>query len=119
MKHDDLNALWRPDIAGFVLRLDPNGTTLNIDVDHGRPNAWRVEPYYKQIKLWSEVFPSKGLVLIHATDGLWVVTPTEDLNIPNPKRGDTLETGMEDSLFGPRPFVRIIPQKKTPARRRA
>ncbi|OYW79148.1 MAG: hypothetical protein B7Z26_08540 [Asticcacaulis sp. 32-58-5] len=119
LKHEDLNALWRPDIAGFVLRLDPNGTTLNIDVDHGRANAWRAEPYYSQIKLWSEVFPTQGLVLIHSKDGLWVVTPTEDLNIPNPKGGDTLETGMEDSLFGPRPFVRVIPQKKTPARRRA
>ncbi|WP_443747967.1 hypothetical protein [Asticcacaulis solisilvae] len=113
LKHDDMNGLWRPDHAGFVLRLEPNGTTLAIDVDHDRPDAWRREPYYSQIKLWSEVMPkNEGLVLVYAPEGLYVVTPMEDLFLKAPKRGDILETGMEETLFGVRPFARVIPARE-------
>lgn len=113
LKHDDMNGLWRPDHAGFVLRLEPNGTTLAIDVDHDRPDAWRREPYYSQIKLWSEVMPkSEGLVLVYAPEGLYVVTPMEDLFLKAPKRGDILETGMEETLFGIRPYARVIPARE-------
>ena len=122
IKHDDMNGLWRPDVAGFVLRLEPNGTTLDIDVDQDRPDHWRREPYYSQIKLWSEVMPKgEGLVNVYAPEGLYVITPMEDLFLKAPKRGDILETGMEMSLFGLRPFARVIPAKevKAQARRRA
>ncbi len=113
LKHDDMNGLWRPDHAGFVLRLEPNGTTLAIDVDHDRPDAWRREPYYNQIKLWSEVMPkNEGLVLVYAPEGLYVVTPMEDLFLKAPKRGDILETGMEETLFGIRPYARVIPARE-------
>ncbi len=110
LKHDDMSGIWRPDHAGFVLRLEPNGTTLAVDVDPARPNAWRVAHYYEQLKIWSEVMPrNEGLVLVYAPEGLYVITPMEDLFLKAPKRGDILETGMEQSLFGPRPFARVIP----------
>jgi hypothetical protein len=113
LKHDDMNGQWRPDHAGFVLRLEPNGTTLAIDVDHDRPDAWKREPYYSQIKLWSEVMPkNEGLVLVYAPEGLYVVTPMEDLFLKAPKRGDILETGMEETLFGIRPYARVIPARE-------
>jgi len=113
LKHDDMNGLWRPDHAGFVLRLEPNGTTLAIDVDHDRPHAWKREPYYSQIKLWSEVMPkNEGLVLVYAPEGLYVITPMEDLFLKAPKRGDILETGMEETLFGVRPYARVIPARE-------
>jgi hypothetical protein len=113
LKHDDMDARWRPDVAGFVLRLEPNGTTLCIDVDFDRPDAWRAEPYYSQIKLWSEIMPkNEGLVLIYVPGGLYVVTPMEDLYLKTPKRGDILETGMEQTLFGPQPFARVIPARE-------
>ncbi|MFN3806390.1 hypothetical protein [Asticcacaulis sp.] len=110
LKHDDLNGLWRPNTAGFVLRLEPNGTTLNVDVDPARPDAWRQAPYYAQFKLWGEgILRSESLVVVHAPEGLYVVTPDEDLFLRTPKRGDILETGMEMTLFGPRPFARVVP----------
>ncbi len=113
LKHDDMNGQWRPDHAGFVLRLEPNGTTLAVDVDHDRPDAWRREPYYSQLKLWSEVMPkNEGLVLVYAPEGLYVITPMEDLFLKAPKRGDILETGMEETLFGVRPYARVIPARE-------
>jgi len=113
LRHDDLNGLWRPDHAGFVLRLEPNGTTLAVDVDPDRPNDWRRPYYYDQLKQWSEVMPkNEGLVLVYAPEGLYVITPMEDLFLKAPRRGDILETGMEMSLFGLRPFARVIPARE-------
>lgn len=122
LRHDDMGPLWRPDVSGFVLRLDPNGTTLNIDVDHDRPRAWMRDPYYNQIKQWSEVIMNgEGLVLVYAPEGLYVISPEEDLFLKAPKRGDILETGVEQTLFGPRAFARVIPAKdhKKTAHRKA
>lgn len=114
LKHPDMGPLWRPDLAGFVLKVEPNETTLSVDVDHDRPFAWRLEPYYSQLKKWSEVFiKGEGLVLVYAPEGLYVLTPEEDLFLKTPKRGDILETGMELTLFGPKPFARVIPNKHT------
>jgi len=113
LKHEDMTALWRPDICGFVLRLEPNGTTLAIDVDPDRPDAWRQTHYYNQLKIWSEVMPkNEGLVIVYVPDGMYVITPMEDLFLKAPKRGDILETGMENSLFGLRPFARVIPARE-------
>ncbi|MGN6425058.1 MAG: hypothetical protein ACTHLA_17310 [Asticcacaulis sp.] len=113
LKHDDMNALWRPDVCGFVLRVEPNGTTLAVDVDPDRPHDWRRAHYYDQIKIWSEVMPkNEGLVLVYAPEGLYVITPMEDLFLKAPKRGDILETGMEPSLFGMRPFARVVPARE-------
>ncbi len=119
LRHDDMDGRWRPDVAGFVLRLEPNGTTLDIDVDHDRPDAWRQEPYYSQMKKWSEVMPrNEGLVVVYAPEGLYVITPQEDLFLKSPKRGDILETGMEETLFGPRAYARVIPAREVRQRER-
>ncbi len=120
LKHDDMSGLWRPDNAGFVMRLEAGGRNLILDVDPDRPDAWKREPYYSQIKLWSEIMPrNEGLVLCYAPEALYVVTPMEDLTLRAPKKGDILETGMEMSLFGLRPFARVVPAKETHARKRA
>lgn len=113
LRHDDMKVMWRPDICGFVMRIEPNTNNLAIDVDQDRHDAWRRQPYYDQIKQWSEVMPrNEGLVLVYAPEGLYVITPMEDLFLKAPKRGDILETGMENSLFGPRPFARVIPARE-------
>ena len=120
LKHDDMSGLWRPDNAGFVMRLEAGGRNVIIDVDPDRPDAWKAEPYYSQIKAWSEIMPrNEGLVLCYAPEGLYVVTPMEDLLLRAPKKGDVLETGMEMSLFGWQPFARVIPAKETTTRKRA
>lgn len=112
LKHDDMDGRWRPDHAGFVMRLEGKGTVC-IDVDHDRPDAWRREPYYSQLKAWSEVMPrNEGLVLVYAPEAMYVITPMEDLPLKAPKKGDALETGMEDTLFGRRPYARVVPARE-------
>jgi len=48
-----LGEVWRPSRSGFVLRPDPDGVTLWVDVDPLRPGAWRALPYHPQIVTWS------------------------------------------------------------------
>lgn len=120
LKHDDLNGLWRPDTAGFVMRFEPEGNSLCVDVDPARPGHWRREPYYAQLKLWSEgIRRGDSRVLVYAPEGLYVVTPDEDLHLRLPRRGERLETGMEHTLFGFTPYARLIPAAQARQLRRA
>jgi hypothetical protein len=115
LKHDDLDGLWRPDASGFVMTSE--GSTVYIDVDPVRPDAFLREPYYSQFKQWAEVMPkgegpnTEGRIIVRHQDRLCVITPDEDLHIRAPKRNERLETGMEWSLFGLRPYARIVPAR--------
>jgi hypothetical protein len=121
LKHDDMGPLWRPDVAGFVLRLE--GKTLYVDIDQARPQAWRREVYYKQLKLWSDVIlHGAGMVIINEGAHIIVLTPDEELSLRPLKRGEVIETSVEMSLFGPRLNLQIVAAKdnqKTDRRLRA
>jgi hypothetical protein len=77
-----------PSIAGFVLRLDPDGVTMWVDVDPERVGAWRRAPYYPQIKSWSgAIVDGRGVVVVHDDRGVFVVFPETELFILQPPRG--------------------------------
>jgi hypothetical protein len=124
LKHEDLDGLWRPDVAGFVMTHE--GTTLYIDVDPARPDAFMHEPYYSQFRQWSAVAwgegaHSEGRVIARHHERLCVITPDEELFIRAPRRGERLETGAEWTLFGLKPYARIVTarQQSLNIRRRA
>jgi hypothetical protein len=105
----ELDALWRPDHAGFVLRLGDEGSTLWIDVDPLRPEDWRREPYYGQIKAWSAaVQHRRGLVMVAAADGVVVVFPEDDIFVPHPPQGARVEAGYRRTAQGRTPWVRVV-----------
>lgn len=109
LKHSGLDARWRPDVCGFVLRVDEDGRTLWLDVDYRRPAHWRDAPYYAQIKDWSKAFKrGEGMVFVSGPEGVWVITPEEDLLLKNAPKGALIEAGYERTLFGVRPFARVI-----------
>lgn len=45
-----LDASWKPERCGFILRNELAGKQFVIDVDPTKPGAWRREPYYSWIK---------------------------------------------------------------------
>lgn len=111
LDHPELGPEWRPDRAGFVLRPDPDGVTLWVDEDSSRPGAWRAAPYYPVLKLWSAALGrGQGVVLVQAVDGVWLIAPEEDLFLRDAPKGARLEAGYEASLFGPRPWARVLPE---------
>ena len=106
----EMDPSWRPDIAGFVLRLDEGGSTLWVDEDPLRPNAWKREPYYRQIKAWSAaVQQRRGLVMAAVAEGVVVVFPESDVFVPRPPQGARVEAGYRTTPNGREPWVRIVP----------
>lgn len=78
---------WRPDRAKFVLWSD-NPARLIVDVDPALPGAWRLHPYYAQLKLWSDRSgPAAREVLVRVAGRLWVVFPEADIDL-GPQRPD-------------------------------
>ena len=106
----DLDATWRPDLSGFVMRLGDEGSTLWIDEDPLRPNAWKREPYYTQIKGWSAaVQQRRGLVMVAVAEGVVVIFPESDIFVPHPPQGARVEAGYRETPRGREPWVRIVP----------
>src|SRR5262249_24168007 len=50
----NLSEDWKPSRARMVLTWESHANRMVIHVDGGRPDAWRKEPYYAQIKRWAE-----------------------------------------------------------------
>lgn len=46
----ELGEAWRPSTARFLIRNEPSQGRLCIDVDPGRPDAWKAAAYYPTIK---------------------------------------------------------------------
>jgi hypothetical protein len=86
-----LDARWRPDRAGFVLHPGPNPSEVEIVVDPGRPDAWRSEPYYSQIKQWADPRNLSITRIIVRTGGRLIVVFAEaDIDLGLPPPNDTM-----------------------------
>ena len=104
---EDLDERWRPADAGFVLRTE--GLSLFVDVDPARPGSWRREPYYPQLKAWSEaVRDGSGLVSVDDR-GIYVIFPERDLYLGRLPRGSMIEAGYARTAAGLRPWARLAP----------
>ena len=113
----ELGPEWRPSIAGFVVRLDPDGVTMWIDVDPERIGAWRRPPYLPQIKLWSgAIVDGRGVVAVHDDGGVFIVFPETELFLPEPPRGARFQAGYRIGAQGREPWAEVL---ASPARRRA
>ena len=101
---DDLDARWRPSVAGFVLRAE--GTFLYVDVDPGQPGAWRRDPYYEQIKAWSAIIrDGRGMVTVEDA-GIYVIFPERDIFLGRLPAGALIEAGYLQTPGGPVPWAR-------------
>jgi Fe-S-cluster containining protein len=47
-----LDESWKPEVCGFVLH-DPVPFAMLASVDPDRPDSWRQEPYYSQLRAWA------------------------------------------------------------------
>ena len=80
-----LDERWRPDRAGFLLHPGLEASHVDIVVDPERPDAWRREPYYSQIKQWSDRRnPAITRVLVTMPGHIIVVFPECEIDIGPP-----------------------------------
>jgi hypothetical protein len=115
LKHTKLGDEWRPDKAGFVLSLEADNI-VRIDPDPQRPFNWQRAPYYEQLKLWSQsIMSGEGRVVVHLGNQICILTPDEDLWLSLPKKGETIETSVHETLFGLKVAITIKPAPKPKA----
>jgi hypothetical protein len=67
---------WQPERCHMVLWLDLEGRRFNANVDEDHPEAWRVEPYYSQLKsLAAYSLPRGGQVVVYVGRQVFVMLP--------------------------------------------
>lgn len=84
---------WKPD-ACHLLIMQPTPEVLVACVDTDHPEAWRAEPYYSQLKQWSEAtLAGRGAVLVYVGADVWAIFPEEELLIRDKPAGAVIEAG--------------------------
>lgn len=73
---------WNPRRSRIVLAAQLDGQRLVASVHPDRPNAWRREPYYSQLKAWARAaIAHKGQVVVKVGERHHVILPEEDVEI--------------------------------------
>jgi hypothetical protein len=66
----------------MVIVLDNDGNRLAIHVDPARPNAWRMHPFYDDIKEWARLASSETTqVVVCVGNRTIVILPDEDVDL--------------------------------------
>jgi hypothetical protein len=77
---ESLSPAWHPAQSKIVLMLVANGITAVVDA--GRPDAWKEEPFYRQIKVWAVAFMEhKRQVLVRVGKRTIAILPEEDADL--------------------------------------
>jgi hypothetical protein len=79
----NIDSLWKPNICGFVITIEPRYASMLIMVDPTRPLAWKVHPYYGRLKEWSgrAFVEDKRIVAVVAGGEATVILPDRDVPI--------------------------------------
>jgi hypothetical protein len=105
---DSLGEEWKPERSGFILHRDVSGIGLWINVDLDHVGAWRNEPYYSQIKIWSEMIRyGTGIVAVSEGDRRFVIFPEQDLPVSPGSTGAAITAGYRRRPGWRQPFARI------------
>jgi hypothetical protein len=71
---------WKPSRSRMVLTWESHANRMVINVDGGRPDAWKKEPYYAQIKKWAvAALKSRGQVLLWQGKDAFAILPNRDV----------------------------------------
>ncbi len=104
-----LGEVWRPDVAGFLIRDERDLGHICIDVDPARPGAWRAAPYLEQVTAWSRmVWERTGCLLIYDGERTTVVFPEEEIDIGRFGNDQRLMVGYRRVAGVQRPMVRLM-----------
>jgi Fe-S-cluster containining protein len=73
---------WKPEVAKFVLSIDPLSRYMMVQADPGQPKAWRAEPYMSQFRRWAQALLAEERLII-ALNGksATVITHQDDVEL--------------------------------------
>jgi hypothetical protein len=79
---DQVGEHWLPAKAKMVMMLEPSGDRLAVYVDPSRPDAWREQPYYGELKHWSRLAARElKQVIVVVGDRSIAILPDEDVDL--------------------------------------
>jgi hypothetical protein len=82
---------WKPSRSRIVLTWESHANRLVVNVDGGRPDAWRKEPYYSQIKKWAAAARrNRGELLLWQGKDAVAVLPDRELFVGPLRAGQTI-----------------------------
>jgi hypothetical protein len=104
----ELDETWRPDKAKFMIWTGREGRRLIVEVDPGSPMAWRREPYYAQLKTWSDRNrPDAFEVTVRVGRHLLVLFPEADIDL-GPEENLPIESGYALEGGAYQPYARYV-----------
>jgi len=87
----DIGPEWRPEKSKMVLVVEADGRRIALHVDPARPQAWRQEPYYSQLKTWAAHAPEASRqVVVYIKDRAIVLLPGKEVDLGVMARGDQI-----------------------------
>jgi hypothetical protein len=110
----------------MVLCYDASLKRLAVYVDPDFPSAWRTEPYYRQLKIWTckaiESAQTRSSnawlmapILVYINERIIVVLPNQDIEVGTFTAGDHLVVTERATPSGGREFdAHIVPLSDTP-----
>ena len=100
---------WRPDHCGLVLWTN-KARRVVVDVDDDAPDAWLIEPYYSQLKTWSDRTESGSLeVLVRVQGRMIVVFPETDIDLGPHDDAEGIASGYRMEQVRSVPFAPYVP----------
>jgi hypothetical protein len=83
---------WYPARSKMILFTEPGGNRLAIYVDSSRPNAWREQPYYREIKHWAaNAARDMRQVIVVVGDRSIAILPDEDVDLGHVSANDRIQ----------------------------
>lgn len=104
----DLDEAWRPDKAKFMMWTGQEARRLIVEVDPASPMAWRREPYYSQLKAWSDRSrPEPTEVTVRVGSQVFILFPEADIDLGQ-EENLPVESGYALEQGAYRPYARYV-----------
>jgi len=78
----DLDDRWKPSRSKIILVAELDGARLAAHVQPSRPQAWREEPFYSQLKEWAAMAaPEMGQIVVCVGRHAYLILPDRDIDL--------------------------------------
>ena len=105
---ETLGEEWRPDRSKLVVWSNTPGRII-VDVDPSHPNAWRQDPYYFQLKTWSNRDgPSPLEVLVRIKERMLVMFPEGEVDLGPQQTECSISSGYNVANGQKTPYARFV-----------
>jgi hypothetical protein len=81
---------WNPARSKMVIASEEGGRRVSVYVDPARPDAWRRDPFHRDIKQWAQWAVEGGQqVLVHAAGRAIAILPDQEVELGPIAKGDS------------------------------